>query len=299
MRSNLVAVVLAICPVAFAAAADSGIRAADGSHRIKLERFVAPPYGVAGVLVRARINGSPPMRLLLDSGAQYVVLNRAAAARTGCTGGSEMELVGAGDSSARSVKLQTAAGIEVGDLTFHNVPLLVADRVFADGIQGAMPLSMFADYLVQIDFPGKELRLSPYPASTDREGAVATLTSNQLLFVRGTANETRGGYFLLDTGSAYTAISSSLARQLDVSDALSEHVPLSGGTTNVHAALVTGAVRLRFSPRPFAGPIIAVDLSTISRYHNFNVVGLIGYNALSESLLTVNYRDGFIRLDGK
>jgi hypothetical protein len=41
----------------------------------------------------------------------------------------------------------------------------------------------------------------------------------------------------------------------------------------------------------------AVDLSTASRYHQFEVSGLIGYTALHDSMLTINYRDDLIRID--
>ena len=101
-------------------------------YRIKLERFVIPPNRPAGLLVKARINGGPPLRLLVDSGSQYVVLNRAAARRSHCSGGADLELVGAGAESSTLVKRQTAdtleIGDEIGDLTLRDAPLLVVDR---------------------------------------------------------------------------------------------------------------------------------------------------------------------------
>jgi hypothetical protein len=48
-----------------------------------------------------------------------------------------------------------------------------------------------------------------------------------------------------------------------------------------------------------AGPVVAIDLSTASRYHNLEVSGLIGYPALRDSVLIVNYRDGLVRIDSK
>jgi hypothetical protein len=40
-----------------------------------------------------------------------------------------------------------------------------------------------------------------------------------------------------------------------------------------------------------------MDLSTASRYHGFEILGLIGYSALCDSVLTANYRDGLIRIE--
>jgi Aspartyl protease len=267
------------------------------SFRFKLERFIVPPTGAVGLLVKARINGGPVLRLLLDSGSQYVVLNRRAAMRSGCTGGIDLDLVGAGALSPKTVKRQEAT-LEIGDLTLPSVAVLVADRTIADGVQGVLPLSIFSGFLIRLDIPGKELALVPYPTlETDRSGSIPILLNNQLLFVKGYVNDIHEGYFLLDTGASYTAISRSLAGQLHISDALAQRVPLQGGVADIDAPLLNGAVRLRVGSKgPVSGPVVAVDLSTASRYHNLEIAGLIGYPALRDSVLTVNYRDAFIKI---
>ena len=91
------------------------------------------------------------------------------------------------------------------------------------------------------------------------------------MFVKGTVNESHEGYFLLDTGASYTAVSSrNVARQLNISEALAPRVPLQGGTVKMDAPLVSDQVRLRFGTAGFAtGPVVAVDLSTASQHHSF------------------------------
>jgi hypothetical protein len=270
------------------------------SYRIKLERFIVPPNRIAGLLVKARINGGPLLRLLVDSGSQSVVLDRRAAARSGCSGGDDLDLVGAGAASPAIAKRVRADSLEVGDLTLRGLPLLISDRSLADGVQGVLPLSIFAGFLIHLDIPAKELDLLPYPEPADRAGALPILASNQLLFVKGTVNDTHEGYFLLDTGAAYTAISRNLARQLHVSEVMSDHVPLQGGIASIDAPLLSGSVRLRFaSTHAAAGPVVAVDLATASRYHNLEISGLLGYSALRDSVLTVNYRDNLLRIEPK
>jgi predicted aspartyl protease len=271
------------------------------TYRIKLDRFVAPPNRAAGLLVRARINGGPQLNLLVDSGTQYVVVDRTAALRSHCAGGANLEMVGAGAASATLVKHGTADTLELGDVTLRGVPVVVANRALADGIQGALPLSIFAGFIIRLDFRAKELDLLPYGAGDAvNAGAVPVLSSNQLLFVKGTVNEAHVGYFLLDTGAAFTAISRVLARQLAIPEMLAAHVPLRGGVAEIDAPLLSGSVRLQFvSRQAVTGPVVAVDLSTASRYHGFEVSGLIGYSALCDSVLVANYRDGLIRIEPK
>ncbi len=121
------------------------------------------------------------------------------------------------------------------------------------------------------------------------------VSSNQLLFLKGTVNETHEGYFLLDTGASYNAISRNMVRRLNISEALASLIPMQGGVAEMDAPLLTGQVRLRLPTNELArGPVVALDLSTASRYHNLEVSGLIGYPALSGSVLSVNYRDSLV-----
>src|SRR5262249_9039109 len=124
------------------------------------------------------------------------------------------------------------------------------------------------------------------------------VASNQLLFVIGTVNQTIQGYFLLDTGASYTAVSRKLARELKLCESLAPRISLVGGVGGVDAPVVFGGVRLRLGMREFeTGPVGAVDLSTASRYHQVEIAGLLGYPTLRDSVLTLNYRDGLVRID--
>ena len=270
-------------------------------YRLKLDPFVAPPTRLVGMIVRTRVNGGPPLRLLLDSGANMITLDPKSAAKSNCAGGIDLDLVGAGAQAAAGAKQVRAATVEIGDLLLRDVPLLISGKALGEGIQGVLPLSIFSAFLIRLDVPRKTLDLLPYPAeSPDGSENLRALTTNNLLFVRGTVNGRREGYFLLDTGASYIALSKTLARELNLSEALAERVPLQGGTTALDAPIVRGDVRLRFGARELeAGPVVTVDLSVGSRYHNLDFAGLLGFPALSGSVLLVNYRDGLVRIDSR
>jgi Aspartyl protease len=270
-------------------------------YRLKLGPFVTPPTRMVGLIVKARVNGGPPLRLLLDSGATTIILDPRAAAKSNCAGGIDLDLVGAGAQAAIAVKQIRATTVEIGDLLLRDLPVLISGKGVAEGIQGFLPLSVFSAFLIRLDVPGKTLDLLPYPVrSPDGSGELQALSSNSLLFVRGTVNERREGYFLLDTGASYSAVSKTVARELKISQRLAERVPLQGGTTELDAPLIGSAIRLRFGERELgAGPVVAIDLSLPSRYHNLDIAGLLGFPALSGSVLLVNYRDGLIRINSR
>lgn len=295
------AVAFAFSPGSSGASAPTRLAMGSPQYRITLGPFVVPPTRTAGLEIGARVNGGPPLRLLLDSGAQYLVLDRKTAEKSRCTGETDLDLVGAGAPAAMLAKLEHAETVQVGDLVLRNVPVVIENHKLADGIQGVLPLSLFAGFLIQLDFPAKRLDLLPYPAEFKQpEGAIGTVLNNRVLFVKGTVNEKHEGYFLIDTGASYSAISENVARGLRISEALAEHVPLQAGTAALDAPLLRGSVRLRLGSQPVGtGSVVAVDLSTSSRYHQLEISGLIGYPALSGSVLTVSYRDKFIRIESR
>jgi hypothetical protein len=272
------------------------------AYRIKLQPFVVPPGSVTGLVVPTRINGGPLLRLLLDSGAKYLVLDRKAAAKSGCSGGSEMDLVGAGPNAAKPAKAVTADTVQVSGLVMRNTAILIAAHQLAEGIDGVLPLRLFAGYLIRLDVPAKYLELSPYP--TDQPGisasAVPALADNELLFVKCTVDRRREGFFLLDTGASYNAVSTQLARELNGFEAFAAAIPVRGGTVSMDAREMDSHLRLQAGANPVLfDSLVAVDLSTISRYHNFEIAGLIGYPAIRYSVLTVSYRDSLVHIAKK
>jgi len=274
------------------------VTAPGGHYRIKLTSFASPPEPPSGLLVRARVNGGPLLRLLLDSGAQHVVLSRRSAAKSGCAGGTDLSLVSPGaavPSAAKSVRAKT---IQVGDFVARDVDVLVTDSKLAEGVDGVLPLALFESFVIRLDLPGKILDLDPYPEEAPHQtGDLRAIRNHDLLFVKCQVNGAREGYFLLDTGASYNAISPALARTLHSADLLSDDVSLRGGTVSVDARLTGAVTRLQIGTLELMpNPLVAVDLSLASRYHRMEISGLIGYPALRGLALVVNYRDGLIRV---
>src|ERR1039458_10214058 len=63
------------------------------SHTLKLASFVIPPSAPAGLLLKVRIDSGPVLRLLLDSGAQFIVLYKSAAAKSRLSGSTELDQI--------------------------------------------------------------------------------------------------------------------------------------------------------------------------------------------------------------
>lgn len=277
----------------------SGAR--DQSHTLKLTSFVIPPGAPLGVLLKVRIENGPVLRLLLDSGAEFIVLDKNAAAKSGLSGDSEFALVGMGR-SPRAARLATAGTITVGDLVFQNCRLIVAGGKVLDGVDGVIPLSLFAGFLMRLDLPGKTLELRPYPpaGSVDVGQLSPVRTHNDLLFVKGMLNDSREGYVLLDTGASFNVISESAARALKYPPLFASSVRLQSGAGAIEGSMYPTEVRFRFgSLEVAANPVMVVGLQHFERYNQIEVAGILGYPALRESILTINYRDALVGIHRK
>ncbi len=238
-------------------------------HRVKLQPLILPPSGQAGLLITARVNGGPPLRLLLDSGAESLVLDKKSAAKSGCQGGSALDLIGAGatPTAAKTVQADT---VGIDDILLRHVDVVVIGTRFLDGVDGVMPLALFAGYVIRLDLQGRNLELFPYSA----EWAVApgtvshAVADNRLLFVKGIVNDSYEGLFVLDTGATYNAISINLARKMNSTAALTRPVSMQGGTAQMDVHFVPEILRLRVGSHDLqVNPVVAVDLSLASRYH--------------------------------
>jgi hypothetical protein len=133
-------------------------------YDLKLRPFYPVPNRPAGLLLHVRINGGQSLRLVLDSGTEFIVVGPETGRSLGITGGSELELVGLGSRHARVGRAET---VEVGPVSFRSCPVAVVDGKVVEGADGVIPLSLFSDFLLRLDLPGKTLGLIPYPPEED------------------------------------------------------------------------------------------------------------------------------------
>lgn len=253
-------------------------------HVVRLQSFVVPAAGAVGLTLQARVDGGPPLRLLLDTGAEYLVLDRKAAARSGHTEGTAMNIVGM-DGPAKAAFLTKAVTVGVNELVMLRSPLLIVNGKVLDGIDGVIPLSLFADFLVHLDVRSKTLQLEPFSAGNTEgdEGFVKAKSHRNLLFLKTRLADSTSGYLLLDTGSSNNIISAGAVEKLPCYRARVS-------VCDQSVAFRVGAHTMTLEPA------IAVDLREMSKRHDLEVAGVIGYPALSECTITVDYRNALVRI---
>ncbi len=264
-------------------------------YELELRTFCPVPSRPAGVLMHVRINGGRPLRLVLDSGAEFIVIGAKAKRSVGLSAGSEMELVGLGSRPARLGRAET---VEIGPVSFRNCRVALVDGKVVEGADGVIPLSLFSDFLLRLNLPEKTLGLIPYPREQDPAiPSTRGVTKHLLLLVAAVLNGKQSGYVMLDTGAFRSAISREVARTLSGSHIVPE-VRLAAGTGAATGQRVSSTVHFAIADQDLTpNEVVALDLSNLSRHYSVEVIGVLGFPALSNYLLTIDYRNARVKIE--
>lgn len=264
-------------------------------YSLKLRRFRPIPNRVSGVLIKVRINGGRPLQMVLDSGADLIVIGSKAARNAGISNKSASNLVGLG---SRPARVGRADKVEVGPVSFQNCRVGVVQGRVVEGADGVVPLNLFSAFRLRLNLHKKTLELLPYPqgqapATPPAHGA----GRHNLLLVEAVLNGEQKGYVVLDTGAFCSGVSRKAARDLSGSP-LVTNVPLTTGTGAATGRRVAARVRFaiakqRFTPRE----VLAMDLSNVSRHYGVEIIGVLGFPALANHILTIDYRNGWVRIE--
>jgi len=263
-------------------------------YDLKLRPFNPAPSRAAGVLLHARINGGRPLRLVLDSGAEFIVIGAKAARSIGISARSEMELVGLG---SRPARVGWAETVEIGPVRFRNCRVALVEGNVIDGADGVIPLSLFSDFLLRLNLPEKTLGLIPYPREQDPAGPSSPgVTQRDLLLVAAVLNGKQSGHVVLDTAAFCSAISHEVAGS--PRGHLAPEIRIEAGTGAATGQLVSSAVHFQIAGQELIpNEVVALDLSNLSRHCGMQVVGVLGFPALRPYVLTINYRNALVKIE--
>jgi tetratricopeptide (TPR) repeat protein len=115
-----------------------------------------------GIGLSVRLNDRN-VRLLLDTGAGGIMVNRKLAEKAGLTPISAVHYGGIGDKGLQGGYTAVVDHIRVGELEFQDCVVSVSDKGSVGDEDGLIGADVFGRYLVDIDLPGMRLKLSPLP----------------------------------------------------------------------------------------------------------------------------------------
>lgn len=251
--------------------------------------------GKTELLLRARINGVRELRLMIDTGASGIVLNASAARGLSLENLLPMAFAGYGSGPMGMAQVTLASCFEVGGFKLNNPLVEVSQTELTGDADVILGLDLFENFMIRVDSRERMLTLTPFPAEPS-DGRCAdclrTYRLGHLLLVRARINGRSDGYFILDSGTPYSLVSRKL---------------LQGGEGSVHEAKgIQGSQEIRIPSAPvsiqlgnhhfFDFQYATLDTDEISARNGTEITGSIGFSVLRDLALTVDYRDGWVRL---
>jgi len=121
------------------------------------------------------INGKAS-RLLLDTGASGILITPQLAHLTGLKPLSDVPMSGFGDKPDTTAHIAYADSVKIGDMEFRSCPLYIVDRL-PSAVDGIIGTDVFANFLIELDFPTSTLQLSQLPPRPGETSMKASLSS--------------------------------------------------------------------------------------------------------------------------
>jgi TonB family protein len=275
------------------------------------------PNGTRGYGLAVALNGQNA-RLQLDTGSHGIIIDRKLAQKAGLTRMSDTKVGGFGDRDKSTGYFAIASSIKLGVLEFRDCTVTVIDKRSVLGQDGLIGTDVFDQYLINLDFPNKKLRLGNLPKRPDEDlGRLGYLSTTHrfrpadfsfsftpvyrfghlLLLPTQVGDSPDERLFAIDTGAPRNVFSVSAARQISSVQENSrvEIKGLSGSVRKVYDAEKTA---LHFANvQQYADKETALNLEGMSDEVGTEVSGVLGVLNLRTLDVILDYRDGFVAFD--
>jgi predicted aspartyl protease len=251
------------------------------------------------VVVSAALNGTKERWMLLDSGAEMVLVSKAVVKDLGLQIVSAASYIGIGYEGVKNSSWVLLKTLTVGGFSLKNVPAMVLDDNddFWKENGGILPLSLFSSHGILYD--RRKGKVTLYPTGTHPEEALpgGSFSLKSLWYsgkphVEVKVQERAGLNFLLDTGAWTTFIAGQYAQELGVrvnrAAESKRTMGLSGSVLSGQANDVTlwlGPARFKLSP---CQVMEMYEGGEARRY------GILGRNVLDQFAIYFDYRSNVV-----
>lgn len=248
--------------------------------------------------VEVRINGRPA-RMLLDTGADQVVLSPLAAARLGLHGQTD-STPGFGAAGSISASKTSIADLSVGGFHQRRQAAYVVPFPQEFGYDGVLGTPFFAAFITTMDYQRRLFTLEPHSACETHRGAASIpirVESGKLLLLATAGGVS--GWFSADTGAGNAlTFFAPIAERLRLRDTFSPAIRTVTGVSPggyTHGALVR-LPSVGIGPYVFDQVVAELSIDTEGYFAKAPYIGNLGGELWRRFNVTLDYPNGLMYL---
>lgn len=284
------------------------------SSSVKLFQIMDTPRRQRGVGIHVRLNQKVTVRLLLDTGASGISVSPRLAEKAGLEilTRESAEAKGIGDARPEDSLRYLASQIQAGDVTLADCPVSAFESARSPDFDGIIGADVFQQFLVTIDFVKLQMLLEPRPggrptpdgephdaAEMPAPGFYRAFRFGNHLTLPTSVNRQAPRLFLIDSGAATNLIDTATASE-STSVYRDRRTVVRGVQGNVGQTSRADRVSLAFAGFRQENPdLIAISLEKLDDQMEVGLAGILGMPVLGQMRLTIDYREGTVRLDHK
>ena len=252
------------------------------------------------VVIQGKVNGEGPFDLVIDTGAEQMVLSKETAQAVGVRPIANTISAGVGDIGIRALDLGRVESLEIGSLEIRNLPVIIKNPSLEGLPRGREPdsLSPLAFGLsMVIDYKTKQLTVARHlPDQT--VDIDMPMRYHRLAVVQGVINKEHSKSFVVDTGGEVVSIGLGLASFLD-QKVPTRRIPLQvyGTSGWDDSAFLLPGIDLAFNQISYENfSVVVLNLHRPSALLGFEIGGIVGYSFLKDYRVSFDLTRSLLRL---
>ncbi|HLJ27600.1 MAG TPA: aspartyl protease family protein [Candidatus Angelobacter sp.] len=265
-----------------------------------------------GYGLQVKFNDRAAAVLLLDTGADGIIIGRKLGEKAGVVKIADSYVGGIGDQGAVEVYFGWVDKINIGGIEFRNCVVEVSSKTDIADEAGLIGPDVFEKFLVTLDFKNWKLQLAPLPrnpnASADDDEPQDRYIAPEMqsftkiwrfghdLVIPVVVSDKAMGNFILDTGAGMNSVTPKIAQQ--ITKLSYEGYSVKGVSGKVKEVLNGDKAILQFARvRVRSDDIPVFEITNISNSEGTEISGFIGIKTLVQMKFTIDYRDGLVNLE--
>ena len=262
------------------------------------------------IFLRVKVNSTGPYSFMLDTGSGANIIATDILGSVGAKGGTEGAATGVGEGLSQALVLSNI-DFQIGDLQFSSDSVFGLSLDAISGLEGRkvdglIGYDFFRDYVVEIDYQRRLLRLTDAARASLGPNAFMLTFINRLPTIHAVLTDERNVAvecnLEVDTGATRPLLLSSSFTRAHSNFQFSHstiHVPLLGGAGSGSMQRITRIGKLTLGPYQFEHVVTGISESETGLTAWEGIDGVIGGELLARFRLVVDYAHSRILFEAK